>query len=46
MLFLVEARRVELLSENPFSQLSPSAADKLKFPLADAYQQASAIGSP
>ena len=42
---VVEARRVELLSENHLSWLSPGAADPLGFPSPDAEGQASGYGS-
>lgn len=42
---MVEPRGIEPLSENPSSQLSPSAVCRLKFPHTDADKQASAIGS-
>ena len=42
---LVEPRGIEPLSENPSSQLSPSAVCRLKFPRADPDKQASAVGS-
>ena len=42
---LVESRGIEPLSENPSSQLSPSAVYLLRFPPANADKQAFAIGS-
>ena len=44
-LFLVEAARVELASENHLIQLSPSAADLLRFPSRIADRQAMRYGS-
>lgn len=43
--YLVEPRGIEPLSENPSSQLSPSAVYLLKFPCANADKQAFAFGS-
>ena len=43
---LVEARRVELLSENSFLNLSPSAVDYLNFPKITDNQQPVKFGSP
>ena len=44
-LFLVEARGIEPLSENHLIQLSPSAADLLRFPSRSAERQAMRYGS-
>lgn len=41
---LVEARRVELLSENRIEKASPSAADVLGFPLPGPRPQGPGIG--
>ena len=43
--FLVEARRVELLSENHLPRVSPSAVDVLNFPCRIAHRQAMRFGS-
>ena len=43
--FLVEARGVEPLSENPFMQLSTRVVYLLKFPHPSADKQADGIGS-
>ena len=43
---MVEARRIELLSESPFPQISTSVVYLLKFPAQDAGKQASCEGSP
>ena len=43
--FLVEMRRIELLSENLAPRLSPSAVDVLTFPHSTAHQQAVLFGS-
>lgn len=42
---MVEARGVEPLSENLFTEISPGAADDLKFPLLSARRQAQRFGS-
>ena len=44
--FLVEMRRIELLSENPLIQLSPWAVCYLKFPFESANRHAFSQGSP
>lgn len=41
---VVEARRIELLSENRFIYISPSAFCHLRFPLGAADKQAATIG--
>ena len=43
--FLVEARGVEPLSENPSIQLSPGALCRLEFPAVSAGTQALTLGS-
>ena len=43
---MVEARRIELLSENLFIQFSPSAVFYLKFPYLTAKRQAERLSSP
>jgi len=43
--FLVEARGVEPLSEDAFTQLSPSASGYLRFPRWDVSRQTSHLGS-
>ena len=45
-MFLVEMRRIELLSENPSIQPSSWTVCYLKFPLTGANRHASVIGSP
>ena len=44
--FLVEMRRIELLSENPLIKLSSWAVCCLEFPREDANRHASSCGSP
>ena len=43
--FLVEMRRIELLSENLAPRISPSAVDVLTFPHNPAHQQAGLVSS-
>ena len=44
-LFVVEVRRIELLSENPSKRFSPSAAYGLGFPPPHAHRRACGLGS-